>query len=89
MERENLEYRCQRALTFPRESRRSREKPKWKPHEGQRTEAVPRDGTTRSSDDLPHKGKERRGGAVVQQLWANHDGRDRPNNGYLANGTNS
>jgi len=37
------------------------EKPKWKPHEGESTEAVHRGGTTRSSDEVPDKGMERRG----------------------------
>jgi len=40
------------------------EKPKWKTHEGERTEAVPRGGTTRSSEEVPDKGMERRGGVV-------------------------
>jgi len=40
------------------------EKPKWKPHEGESTEAVPRGGTTRRSDEVPEKGMERRGGGV-------------------------
>jgi hypothetical protein len=40
------------------------EKPKWKPHEGESTEAVPRGGTTRSSEEVPDKGMERRGGVV-------------------------
>ena len=38
------------------------EKRKWKPHEGESTEAVPRGGTTRSSEEVPDKGMERRGG---------------------------
>ena len=33
-----------------------RETPKWKTHEGQRTEAVHRGGTTRSSDEVPETG---------------------------------
>ncbi len=40
------------------------EKLKWKTHEGESTEAVPRGGTTRSSDEVPDKGMERRGGVV-------------------------
>ena len=40
------------------------EKRKWKTHEGERTEAVPRGGTTRSSDEVPDNGMERRGGGV-------------------------
>ncbi len=40
------------------------EKRKWKTHEGERTEAVPRGGTTRSSEEVPDKGMERRGGVV-------------------------
>ena len=40
------------------------EKPKWKTHEGERTEAVHRGGTTRSSEEVPDKGMERRGGGV-------------------------
>ena len=40
------------------------EKLKWKPHEGESTDAVHRDGTTRSSDEVPDKGMERRGGVV-------------------------
>jgi hypothetical protein len=40
------------------------EKRKWKTHEGERTEAVPRGGTTRSSDEVPDNGMERRGGVV-------------------------
>ena len=37
---------------------------KWKTHKGESTEAVPRGGTTRSSDEVPDKGMERRGGVV-------------------------
>jgi len=48
-ERGNLGLRCQR---------RSR---KWKNHEGESTEAEPRGGTTRSSEETPDKGVERRG----------------------------
>jgi len=40
------------------------EKRKWKTHEGESTEAVPRGGTTRSSDEVPDNGMERRGGVV-------------------------
>jgi hypothetical protein len=40
------------------------EKPKWKTHEGESTEAVHRGGTTRSSEEVPDKGMERRGGVV-------------------------
>ena len=40
------------------------EKLKWKTHKGESTEAVPRGGTTRSSEEVPDKGMERRGGAV-------------------------
>jgi hypothetical protein len=40
------------------------EKSKWKTHEGESTEAVPRGGTTRSSEEVPDNGMERRGGAV-------------------------
>jgi hypothetical protein len=40
------------------------EKLKWKTHEGESTDAVPRGGTTRSSDEVPDKGMERRGGVV-------------------------
>ena len=36
------------------------EKLKWKHHEGESTEAVPRGGTTRSSEEGPEKGMERR-----------------------------
>ena len=57
MERENLEHRCQRGFSIQEERRRSRETPKWKTHEGQRTEAVHRDGTTRSSDEVPETGR--------------------------------
>jgi hypothetical protein len=39
------------------------EKPQWKPHEGESTEAVHRGGTTRRSEEVPDKGRERRGGA--------------------------
>ena len=35
-----------------------------KTHEGERTEAVPRGGTTRRSDAVPDNGMERRGGGV-------------------------
>ena len=38
------------------------EKPKWKTHEGESTEAVPRGGTTRRSEEVPDNGMERRGG---------------------------
>ena len=38
------------------------EKLKWKHHEGESTEAVHRGGTTRSSEEVPEKGMERRGG---------------------------
>src|SRR2546429_4822131 len=48
-ERGNLGLRCER---------RSR---KWKNHEGESTEAETRGGTTRSSDEVPDKGMERRG----------------------------
>jgi hypothetical protein len=41
-----------------------REKLKWKTHEGESTEAVHRGGTTRSSEEVPDKGMERRGGVV-------------------------
>ena len=40
------------------------EKLKWKPQEVESTEAVHRGGTTRSSDEGPDKGMERRGGVV-------------------------
>jgi hypothetical protein len=40
------------------------EKLKWKTHEGESTDAVPRGGTTRSSEEVPDKGMERRGGVV-------------------------
>ena len=36
----------------------------WKTHKGERTEAVPRGGTTRRSDEVPDNGMERRGGGV-------------------------
>jgi len=32
------------------------EKLKWKTHKGESTEAVPRGGTTRSSEEVPDKG---------------------------------
>ena len=38
-----------------------REKPKWKPHEGQSTDAGHRGGLARSSDEVPVMGMERRG----------------------------
>ena len=38
-----------------------REKPKWKPHEGQSTDARHRDGWARSSVEVPVMGMERRG----------------------------
>src|SRR5450759_612297 len=38
-----------------------REKPKWKPHEGQSTDAGHRGGWARSSDEVPVMGMERRG----------------------------
>ena len=38
------------------------EKLKWKHHEGESTEAAHRGGTTRSSEEVPEKGMERRGG---------------------------
>jgi len=40
------------------------EKPKWKPHKGESTAAVHRGGTTRSSEEVPDNGMERRGGGV-------------------------
>ena len=40
------------------------EKLKWKTHEGESTEAVHRGGTTRSSDEVPDNGMERRGDVV-------------------------
>lgn len=40
------------------------EKSKWKPHQDESTEAVPRGGTTRSSEEVLDKGMERRGGVV-------------------------
>ena len=40
------------------------EKLKWKTHEGESTEAVHRGGTTRSSEEVPDNGMERRGGVV-------------------------
>jgi hypothetical protein len=40
------------------------EKLKWKTHEGESTDAVHRGGTTRSSEEVPDKGMERRGGVV-------------------------
>ena len=39
-------------------------KRKWKTHEGESTEAVPRGGTTRRSEEVPDNGMERRGGVV-------------------------
>jgi hypothetical protein len=38
-----------------------REEPKWKPHEGQSTDAGHRGGWARSSDEVPVMGMERRG----------------------------
>jgi len=38
-----------------------REKPKWKPHKGQSTDARHRGGLARSSDEVPVMGMERRG----------------------------
>ena len=38
-----------------------REKPKWKPHEGQSTDAGHRGGWARSSEEVPVMGMERRG----------------------------
>ena len=38
-----------------------REKPKWKPHEGQSTDARHRGGWARSSEEVPVMGMERRG----------------------------
>ena len=40
------------------------EQPTWTPPEGERTDAGPRGGTTRSRDDVPANGMERRGGVV-------------------------
>jgi hypothetical protein len=40
------------------------EKLKWKTHKGESTEAVHRGGTTRSSEEVPDNGMERRGGVV-------------------------
>jgi hypothetical protein len=42
----------------------STEQSTWKPHQDESTEAVPRGGTTRSSQEVPDKGMERRGGGV-------------------------
>jgi hypothetical protein len=39
----------------------STEKLKWKNHKGESTEAVPRGGTTRSSEEVLDKGMEPRG----------------------------
>ena len=44
------------------------EKSKWKPHEDESTEAVHRGGTTRSSDEVPEKRTEPRGGVVEPDL---------------------
>ena len=38
-----------------------REKPKWKPHKGESTDAEHKDGATRSSDEGPVMGLEPRG----------------------------
>ena len=40
------------------------EKPKWRTHEDERTEAMHRDGITRSSCEVPEKRTERRGDVV-------------------------
>lgn len=40
------------------------EQPKWKTHKGESTEAGHRGGPTRSSEEVPDKGMERRGGVV-------------------------
>jgi RNA-directed DNA polymerase len=40
------------------------EKPKWKNHKGESTEAEHRGGTARSSEEVPEKGMERRGRVV-------------------------
>jgi hypothetical protein len=40
------------------------EKLKWKTHKGESTEAVHRGETTRSSEEVPENGMERRGGVV-------------------------
>ena len=44
------------------------EKSKWKPHQDESTEAVPRGGTTRSSHEVPEKRTEPRGGVVGPYL---------------------
>jgi len=49
------------------------EKSKWKPHQDESTEAVPRGGTTRSSEEIPDKGMERRGGVVGPDAKANQE----------------
>ena len=40
------------------------EKSKWRTHEDESTEALPRGGITRSSDEVPEKRTERRGDVV-------------------------
>ena len=40
------------------------EKRKWTTNEGERTEAVPRGGTTRRREEVSDNGMERRGGGV-------------------------
>ena len=44
-----------------------REKPKWKPHEGESTDAEHGGGATRSSDEVSVMGMERRG--CIDQLY--------------------
>ena len=48
-----------------------REKPKWKPHKGQSTDARHRGGLARSSDEVPVMGMERRGQIIQFLRWVN------------------
>jgi hypothetical protein len=53
-----------------------REKRKWRPHKRERTEAGHRDGVTRSSEEGPGMGLERRGDSVWLDPWVNPRGEE-------------
>ena len=55
-----------------------REEPKWKPHEGQSTDARHRGGPARSSEEGPVMGLEPRGWVVLVRLVVNRCAREEP-----------
>ena len=52
----------------------AREKPKWRTHEGESTEAGHRGGMARSSEEVPVMGMERRGHIVRLYEMVNRKG---------------